>query len=528
MAEKRGRGRPPTMEDVIVVDDQAPDPAASEQQISRLRLRQRWELASVLNFLHVFEPLIQSGLRMSGEEIEECLIKPNDALASLHIAILKGIPPVTKNLNKSDAWVTAVCKKLSSWWPWVAEGENPFGPDQRESIERYKELDETSRLLILKALCEVRAEQDDIVRYISDALKEGSNPSTFRKETIGSDDNGTTYWYDGDPIIGHRLYREIIQVKPKQRSKGKGSSTKPVVDSHWETLATNLEEFRKISEKLSSGKIMSEVVVAKIINSDIIPVLEKYEKERALKRRQRESLLLDNLLNYSGIGSRCSHRTRRPVKYTFDDYDQAIDEAIQISKKPKTEVQSKGSNQKADHESLQNTDSNGTLDSEKDTSNLDEDHNGQPETDDDVDFQESAGDADVEDDDYSEKDGDYDDTYYDSDKTSHQEKDIGLRKQKDVKTKMIIQLRRSGRTSGNIINGHTNNVVTIGHAEMKKRLRQRPTRTLSMPCRSYQTLMLIACQKVNDMLKPSASVHSSLPTSNIQHSLETMYFVPSL
>ncbi|XP_039143660.1 DDT domain-containing protein DDR4 [Dioscorea cayenensis subsp. rotundata] len=292
------------MEDVVVLDGPVPDPAVSELEIARMRLRQRWELASVLHFLHVFEELIQSGLKMSGEEIEAGLIQPNEDLASLHIAILKGIPPVTKNLKESDAWVTAVCKKLASWWPWVAEGENPFGPDHREAIERYKEFDATSRLVILKALCEVRAEQDDLLRYISDALKEGSGLTVFRKERIGSNDNGTTYWYDGDAVIGHRLYREIIQVEPKKRLKGKGSSAKPVVDSKWETLATNLEEFHKISEKLSSGKIMSEVTVAKIINTDIIPVLEKFQKnkERALKRRQRESLLLDNIMNYSALG----------------------------------------------------------------------------------------------------------------------------------------------------------------------------------------------------------------------------------
>ncbi|KAK6281562.1 hypothetical protein POUND7_015387 [Theobroma cacao] len=32
-----------------------------------------------------------------------------------------GIPPVSKLLNNSDAQVTALCKKLATWWPWVRQ-----------------------------------------------------------------------------------------------------------------------------------------------------------------------------------------------------------------------------------------------------------------------------------------------------------------------------------------------------------------------------------------------------------------------
>lgn len=31
----------------------------------------------------------------------------------------QGIPPVNKTLEDSDKWVTALCKKLIMWWPWV-------------------------------------------------------------------------------------------------------------------------------------------------------------------------------------------------------------------------------------------------------------------------------------------------------------------------------------------------------------------------------------------------------------------------
>ncbi|XP_021295978.1 uncharacterized protein LOC110425400 [Herrania umbratica] len=34
---------------------------------------------------------------------------------------LKGILPVSKLLNNSDAWVTILFKKLAMWWPWVRQ-----------------------------------------------------------------------------------------------------------------------------------------------------------------------------------------------------------------------------------------------------------------------------------------------------------------------------------------------------------------------------------------------------------------------
>lgn len=38
-------------------------------------------------------------------------------------------------------------------------------------------------------------QQDDVIRHITDALKAGEQLTTFRKEKIGSDENGITYWY---------------------------------------------------------------------------------------------------------------------------------------------------------------------------------------------------------------------------------------------------------------------------------------------------------------------------------------------
>ncbi|KAF2286924.1 hypothetical protein GH714_035536 [Hevea brasiliensis] len=274
---------------VIFVDD-----SSLESEIAQLR--GRWELASVFNFLSVFEPLIGSDLKLTAEEIETGLVTSNGSLAQLHIKLLKGIPPVSKTLNGSDAWVT--CKKIAIWWPWVAEGEMPLTVANGKEISRYKELDPTDRLRILKALCEIRADQDDAVSYINETLKNGTEISCFRKDKIGEDGNITSYWCDGSAVIGHRLYKEVKKTEPKSKMKGKASNNLPSTSLQWETLATNLKEFREVVDELSSSKVAGEIAVGKTIETNFLPVVEKFQKkkERALKQnkgKKGSSMILD-------------------------------------------------------------------------------------------------------------------------------------------------------------------------------------------------------------------------------------------
>uniref|UniRef100_A0A2N9F0Y1 Phospho-2-dehydro-3-deoxyheptonate aldolase n=1 Tax=Fagus sylvatica TaxID=28930 RepID=A0A2N9F0Y1_FAGSY len=204
----------------------------------------------------------------------------------------------------------------------VAEGEIPLVAAKGEEIPRYKQLDSTNRLLILKALCELRAHQDDTVSYINDALKEGNQISSFHKDKIGGDGNGTSYWYDGNKTIGYRLYRELNIYPSKRNSKGKGCLTPPAISSQWETLATNLDEFRKVVDELSGSKVVAEVDVSKTIETDAIPVLEKLQKnkDRALKQKQRQEMLLNYFTKPLAAGITRSCRTRRPVSYTFENW----------------------------------------------------------------------------------------------------------------------------------------------------------------------------------------------------------------
>ncbi|XP_038976005.1 DDT domain-containing protein DDR4-like [Phoenix dactylifera] len=306
----------------------------SPSQGPRWVLRSMWELASVLNFLHVFRPLLNIAIEFSAEELETALITPNSTLDDVHMPLLKAIPPVTRMALGRATWVTVLCRKLRDWWHWVADGEIPIIASHGVEVETYKNLDPRTRVVILKALCDIRVEQEDIRNYIDDSLKHGIQLSAFRKERTGGNSHGVSYWYEDDPIIGHRLYREIRQVEIK-KAKGKGVAPLPPASFHWETVATNLDEFQEVSEKLFSSKNRTEASLGKKLKIDFLPEIEKLHKrkERLLKKQQREALLLDSFLTADGLSSGRSLRDRKPVTYTFDDYDRSINEAIKITKK---------------------------------------------------------------------------------------------------------------------------------------------------------------------------------------------------
>lgn len=309
-------------------------------QLPRWNIRSMWQLASILNFLNVFRPLLNIRVEFSAEEFETALITPNDTLGDIHMPLLKAIPPVTRMALGHNTWITVLCRKLRDWWHWVAEGELPIVAAQGAEIEAYSALDPAVRVVILKALCDIRVEQEDIRNYIDENLKQGVHLSLFRKERIGGDSHGISYWYENDPIIGHRLYREIRKIEIK---KGKGKTVPQIPSScyQWETVATNLDEFQDVSEKLFSSKNRTEASVGKKLKNDMLAEVERVHKrkEKLLKKQHRQALMLDNMLNMDGLSGGRSLRDRKPVTYTFDDYDRSINEAIKITKNGQPSVE---------------------------------------------------------------------------------------------------------------------------------------------------------------------------------------------
>ncbi|CAI9754630.1 unnamed protein product [Fraxinus pennsylvanica] len=303
-------------------------------QLPRWNIRSMWQLASILNFLNVFRPLLNIKVDFSAEEFETALITPNNTLGDIHMPLLKAIPPVTRMALGHGTWITILCRKLKDWWHWVAEGDLPIVASHGAEIEAYNALYPGVRVVILKALCDIRVAQEDIRNYIDNSIKHGVHLSAFRKERIGGDSHGISYWYEDDPIIGHRLYREIRKVEIK---KGKGKNVPPIPHSsyQWEAVATNLDEFQTVSDKLFSSKNRTEISVGKKLKIDMLPEIEKVHKrkEKLLKKQNRQALMLDNMINMDGFAAGRSLRDRKPVTYTFDDYDRSINDAIKVTKK---------------------------------------------------------------------------------------------------------------------------------------------------------------------------------------------------
>ncbi|KAG5153687.1 hypothetical protein JHK82_011656 [Glycine max] len=304
-AKKEDSPPPPPSQCSKIVTPLVEPPSPS--QLPRWNLRSMWEFASVLNFMHLFRPLLNISLEFSAEEFETALLTPNETLFHIHMPLLK-----------------------------VADGDLPIVASHGVEIEEYKSLDPGVRVVILKALCDIRVEQEDIRSYIDNSIKHGVQLSTFRKERIGGDSHGISYWYEDDPIIGHRLYREKRKTELVQMKKGKprGSQVLSNTSYQWEAVATNFDEFEDVSEKLFSSKNRTEASMGKKLKIDMLPEIEKVhkKKEKLLKKQHRQALLLENYLVVDGLGPGRSLRDRKPVTYTFDDYDRSINEAIKVTK----------------------------------------------------------------------------------------------------------------------------------------------------------------------------------------------------
>ncbi|KAJ0030389.1 hypothetical protein Pint_12770 [Pistacia integerrima] len=499
-----GQNMAEVKEDAVIVLDES----SSESEVKKLR--ERWELACVLNFLNVFEPVIGSGLKLTAEEIEMGLIEPNSSNAQLHIVLLKGIPPVSKLLNGSDAWVSVLRKKLAMWWPWVAEGEIPLTAVKGEEISRYKELEPTCRLLILKVLCEIRADviysaslfteaavsllpflnsdmiisiglqQDDAVSYINDALKQGNQISSFRKDKIGKDASGTSYWYDGNTTIGYRLYKEVNKTGLKTKCKGKACFNLPANSTQWETLATNFEEFREVVVRMNChlAKLWQKLLLARQLPMMLFRLLKSYirqayryhfvvKKERSLKRKQtQEMLLLNDFRNSCAVGITRSCRSRRPISYTFDDYDRAIDEAIALTKKSTTNKVQKHGKSVLNEGSVMETMMEDSYDEEGDSTGSDTDSDRLQETGD--------GDDENSDDDYDNKDNDNGNGSDSS--NSHDERNLGKRNHGAP----LVQKPVGSRWSERLARGSNHPAMETRNLSAKNRYRQRPTRNSAL------------------------------------------------
>ncbi|KAE8707395.1 HIPL1 protein-like [Hibiscus syriacus] len=282
-------------------------------QLPRWTIRSMWELASVLHFLHVFRPLLNIAVEFSAEEFETALITPNDTLADIHMPLMKAIPPVTRMPLTRDTWITVLCRKLRDWWHWVADGDLPIVASHGAEIEVYKSLDPGVRVVIFKALCGIRVEKQEVLLVtfcskktsgatLTTHLNMEFNFQPFVENVLGVILRELVTGMKMMLFVGHRLYREIRKVELK-KAKMKGSHVPNSATYLWETVATNLEEFQDVSEKLFASKNRSETSLGKKLKNTLLPEIEKEHKEGEVTEKVQ----------------------------ILDDYDRSINEAIKIT-----------------------------------------------------------------------------------------------------------------------------------------------------------------------------------------------------
>ncbi|KAG0572405.1 hypothetical protein KC19_VG092200 [Ceratodon purpureus] len=303
-------------------------------------LRSLWEMAAVNNFFCVFRHMINNLPEFTMDDLEFAILNPNSVLDTIHVVLLKGVPPAARVPLRGDTWPTVLSKKFKDWWWRVAEGPCPLVPCQGAELATYLELDAPTRVRVLLALCEMRVDQDDARLYIDDLMKRSPLPAVVRKDRSGCGAEGMTFWLEEDPLMGQRLYREGQATLPappsknKSRGWGRGRNVPPPVSGNWETVATNFQEFQEVSNRLLESRNRLEAAMGKKLMQNLMPQLEEIQKrkDRMVKKQQREAVLLDNLLQANGLAAGRSRRERKPVTYTFDEFDRSISEAIKFTK----------------------------------------------------------------------------------------------------------------------------------------------------------------------------------------------------
>ncbi|GBG64969.1 hypothetical protein CBR_g48718 [Chara braunii] len=302
----------------------------TDQQKERRALRSMWELACVINFLNVFRSVVKIRTGFRADELETSLMNPNGLIKDLHIDLLKGIPPLPRVPIDKNNWAAVLCAKLRDRWSQVSDGVCPLMAAKGEEEAAYNALNAAARLRILRAVCEMRLDTDDVRGAMDETIKQGEPPSSFQLQPVAVDNSGCTYWYEDDETVGSRLYREIPPVLSKSKTRGLGRRAPPPAAPIWETIATNVEEFHEIGERLSNSRNKPEAKLGKYIFEDLLPCLEERERkrEKAAKKQQRQQLLLQSIMNGVGLAAGRSRRERKIVSYTFEEFDKSINEAI--------------------------------------------------------------------------------------------------------------------------------------------------------------------------------------------------------
>eukprot|EP00218_Dolichomastix_sp_CCMP3274_P015697 CAMPEP_0170141250 /NCGR_PEP_ID=MMETSP0033_2-20121228/6881_1 /TAXON_ID=195969 /ORGANISM="Dolichomastix tenuilepis, Strain CCMP3274" /LENGTH=377 /DNA_ID=CAMNT_0010377507 /DNA_START=476 /DNA_END=1606 /DNA_ORIENTATION=+ len=288
-----------------------------------VRLRERWEWVSVMDFLATFREQLNMPERLTDAALEEALLAraPDELLGETHIALLRGMHPRTSFTHQS--WPDAVARKLAVHWRWVADGPNPYTPGKGAEMRQYIALAPVDRIRVLRALCEIRLElPGDLRAFIDD--EDGDFRGKTR--TLGTDARGASF-----NAIGTRMWKVRAAGEPKRRKPADtapaGAWLPPVNPDEHALCASTIEELREqggMFEAHAATRELGRSVGAFATEADKEVI--RMQRERAALRRV--AIDTRNILDEED-GGRVRRKTRREIDYqsSFEVLDAIVKRA---------------------------------------------------------------------------------------------------------------------------------------------------------------------------------------------------------
>eukprot|EP00798_Chlamydomonas_sp_ICE-L_P028438 gene28438-31580_t len=348
--------------------------------------------------------------------------------------LLAGIIHNRKNLCE-ETWVSLLANRLAYERVGLLHKlDSPFKPAKRQEAYEYASLAVAERVLALKELCDVRLDREDLRGVVDETLRPppkqvakktpppppsgGSRrssrggapppaaakaalvpvqrtPDDYRKESLGLDSNGNTYWMLDMWSVGSRRNEEGLNygtvlfkegpaseevvpqapLKPEEilvplpkKKKGRNLSAadqcyrrlaayripEPGPCGGWEQVACSVEELEEVGLKLKSTRKASDTDTAAMeldevglklkstrkasdtdtaakILDQVIPSLN--ERFEMIERQRKAQDRASRILGNSWGAelSGRSMRQRKTVSYNTDEYDNQIRRAIRAA-----------------------------------------------------------------------------------------------------------------------------------------------------------------------------------------------------
>ena len=223
-----------------------------------------WEMASILDFLHLFRRQLKISRQFAAAELERVMVTSSGdggLLADVHMDLMRGISP--KGDITTSNWQVNLANKIRFHWRTISDGTPcPFKPEKYLEAVSYAELPASQRVRALHFLCCIRADREDIqlrmleadrpkteseleeAEAAAEASRQRAARSTlslrfgaaaagddeyipemaifesldsFRREPTGVDSSGAAYFYfDHVESTGFRLYKESAPSKTQQ------------------------------------------------------------------------------------------------------------------------------------------------------------------------------------------------------------------------------------------------------------------------------------------------------------------------